>query len=98
MLLAEVTEEAVGVAVTEGEVEGIKLAVPVPLPVGVGVGVGVELGVGSGVSLLDRKVLPMLLAEAPRLREAVGEADRVELEDCVVVVGVRLTVPAAAVF
>jgi hypothetical protein len=78
------------VELLETVVLGVKEAVPVPE--GVGLPVEVGLGVGEGVPLLDSDVLPLLEAEAPAVREAVGEADTVELLETVVL-GVKEAVP-----
>jgi hypothetical protein len=60
----------------------------VPLPV------GVPLGLWLAVLLLLSEMLPLVLALAPELKEAVGLADRVLLELCVLD-GVLLLLPVA---
>ncbi len=88
VLLAEApgVSEAVGEAVTvlllaESVVEGVRELVPVPL--GVGVPAPVPVGISFAVAEPDRLVLPLLLAEAPSVSEAVGDADTVELPESV---------------
>jgi hypothetical protein len=98
VLLAEapVLKEAVGLAVRVELAEIVLDGVmePVPVPLRVGVGVGVPVGVGGGVPLLERLVLSVLLAEAPGLSVAVGEAVTVLLAESVVEgVGAAVLVP-----
>ena len=98
VLLAEapVLKEAVGLAVRVELAEIVLDGVmePVPVPLRVGVGVGVPVGVGGGVPLLERLVLSVLLAEAPGLSVAVGEAVTVLLAESVVEgVGAAVPVP-----
>jgi hypothetical protein len=60
---------------------GVMDAVPVPLEVGLPV--SVPVGVALGVTLLERELLGVLEAEAPLVREGVGEALTVELAESV---------------
>ena len=46
----------------------------VPVAEAVGVPEALEVGVGGGVPELDRELLALSLAEAPRVREAVGDS------------------------
>jgi hypothetical protein len=69
---------AVGLALAEGE--GVTL-----LGVREGVREGVGVRVGERVGALVREMLPVLEGEEPKVREGVGEEDRVVLPDKVVV-------------
>ena len=86
---APAVNEAVGeelvVELAESVEEDVGAAVPVPL-VEV-VPVDVPEGVRDAVALLERDTLPVLLAEAPGLSEAVGEAVKVgdELKEALAV-------------
>ncbi len=80
-LVSEAVGEAVTVELRLSVVEGVREPAPVPLPVGLPVAVGV--GVSGGVPELEREVLPVFEAKAPAVREAAGEADRVELAESV---------------
>ena len=88
VLLAEaprVTEavgDCVSVLLPVSVEEGVLSAVPVPETVGVPVAVAVTVGGGEEEPLSE--VLAVLLAEAPSVREAVGDADTVLLADRVV--------------
>ena len=62
------------------------------MPGGVGGAVDVGGGGPGGVALLEKEALGEMLAEAPWVREGVGEALTVLLLDCVVE-GVGLAVP-----
>ena len=77
--------EAVALALTVLEelrvLEGVTEAVPVPVLLELEVGVGEELT--GGVPLLLNELLPVLEAEAPAVRDAVGEEDKVEEADTV---------------
>ena len=83
LLLAEAPAVREGVAladtvelalrVLEGVLAPVLLPVCVPLPV------AVLLGLWLGVALLDSEMLPLLLADAPVVRDAVGDADTVLL-------------------
>ncbi len=64
------------------------------LPVCVEEGLGVLLGLWLGVTELLSETLPVVEAEAPAVREAVGDADTVLLELCVEE-GVTADVPVA---
>jgi len=58
--------------VVEGVLTPVELLLPVPLPVGDGE------DVMGGVALPLSELLPLLEAEAPAVRDAVGEEDTVE--------------------
>ena len=91
-LVREGVGEALTVELAESVEEGVEAAVPVPLVEGVPV--EVPEGVWDAVALLEKDVLGVLLAEAPGLSEAVGEADTVELAESVVDgVGAGVPVP-----
>ena len=78
--LAPSVSEDTAVSLVEGEREDMGAAAPVPLPVNAPVGAP-EAEIAA---LLEREVLPELLALAPAAREAVGEAETVELAETVV--------------
>ena len=91
-LVREAVGEALVVELAESVLEGEGAAVPVPLEVGVPV--DVPEGVRDAVALLERDTLPVLLADAPGLSEAVGEAVTVLLAESVVEgVGAAVPVP-----
>ena len=91
-LVREAVGEALVVELIESDVEGEGASVPVPLEVGVPV--DVPEGVRDAVALLERDTLPVLLADAPGLSEAVGEAVTVLLAESVVEgVGAAVPVP-----
>ena len=77
----EAVDEEDTVELLERVGEGVNDPVLEPLPVGEPV--GEELGGGGGVPLLKSELLPLLLALAPLVSEAVGEADSVELAEVV---------------
>jgi len=92
VLLGEAPEDREAVGLTELDKGGVPLALTVllplwvaeavPLPVELLLPVPLSVGVGDkvagGVALPLRELLPLVEAEAPAVREAVGELDRVE--------------------
>jgi hypothetical protein len=81
-LVREAVGEALTVELAESVGEGVRE--PVPLPLLVSVPEGVAVGVMEAAVLLERGTLGVLLAGAPAVRDAVGDADWVELPESVV--------------
>ena len=73
----EAVGEALCVLLADNVEVGVTAAVPLAVPVEDAVGVGV--GVGAPEALPLREVLPVLLALAPAVKDAVGEDETVEL-------------------
>jgi hypothetical protein len=70
--VSEAVGEALSVELAESVEEGVGAGVPLPVLDGVEVSVGV--GVAGGVTLPEWELLEVLLALAPCVSEAVGEA------------------------